>query len=135
MSWEVICFALGRKGVPEYLVNGVISLYKECKTAVSVDGELSSSFSVKVGVHQGSALSPLLFIMVMDVLADVRDGSLMELLYAHGLVLCGESLKVDPCGVCGERVGCNSTQCTKCQRWIYRRSSDVPRQVSLHGIM
>ena len=175
MSWEVICFALGRKGVPEYLVNGVISLYKECKTAVSVDGELSSSFSVKVGVHQGSALSPLLFIMVMDVLADVRDGSLMELLYAHGLVLCGESLNevmdkygrwknaveekglrlnvdktkgmqllfgkktsvsnVDPCGVCGERVCCNSTQCTKCQRWIYRRSSDVPRQVSLHGIM
>ena len=129
-----------------------LSLYKGCKTAVSVVGELSSSFSVKVGVHQGSALSPLLFIMVMDVLTDdVRDGSLMELLYADDLVLCGESLngvmdkygrwknavegkglrmdvnktkgmpkgiqllfgkksnvsKVDPCGVCGERVGCN----------------------------
>ena len=23
--------------------------------------------------------------------------------------------KVDPCGVCGERVGCKSIQCTKCQ--------------------
>ena len=23
--------------------------------------------------------------------------------------------KVDPCGVCGERVGCNSVQCTKYQ--------------------
>ena len=70
-----------------------MSLYKGCKTAVSVDGELSSSFSVKVGVHQGSALSPLLFIMVLDVLTeDVRDGSLMELLYADDLVLCGESL-------------------------------------------
>ena len=31
--------------------------------------------------------------MVMDVLTeDVRDGSLMELLYANDLVLCGESL-------------------------------------------
>ena len=31
--------------------------------------------------------------MVMDVLTeDVRDGSLMELLYANNLVLCGESL-------------------------------------------
>ena len=90
---KVISFALKQKGIPEYLVNGVRSLYKGCKTAVSVDGELSSSFSVKVGVHQGSALSPLLFIMVMDVLIeDVRDGSLMELLYAHNLVLCGESL-------------------------------------------
>ena len=63
-------------------------LYKGCKTAVSIDGELSSSFSVKVGL--GSALSPLLFIMVMDVLTeDVKDGSLMELiLYADNCVLC-----------------------------------------------
>ena len=146
--------------------------HKGCRTAVSVDGKLSSSFSVKVGLHQESALSPLLFIMVMDVLTeDVRYGSLMELLYVDDLVLCGESLnevmdkygrwknavegkgvgmnvdktkgmllffgrkssvsKVDPCGVCGERVGCNSIQCTKCQRWVYRRYSDVPRQVSL----
>ena len=149
-----------------------MSLYKGCKTAVSVDGELSSSFSVKVGVHQGSALSPLLFIMTMDVLTeDMRDGSLMELLYADNLVLCGESLnevmnrcgrwknaveekglrvnvdktkdmqllyekkssvsKVDPCGVCGERVGCNSIQCTKCQRWVHRCCSDVLTQASL----
>ena len=90
---EVIRFALMWKGVPEYLVNGVMSLYKGCKTAVSVDRKLLSSFSVKVGVHQGSALSPLLFIMVMDVLTeDVRDGSLMELLYADDLVLWRDSL-------------------------------------------
>ena len=149
-----------------------MSFHKGCKTAVSIDGEISSSFSVKVGIHQGSALSPLLFIMVMDVLTEyVRDGSLMELLYADDLVLCGELLnkvldkyerwkytvegkglrvnvnktkgmkllfgkkssfsKVDPCGVCGEWVGCNSIQCTKYQRWVHRRCSDVPRQVSL----
>ena len=83
------------------LVCGVMSLYKGCKTAFSVDGELSSSFSVKFGVHQGSPLSPLFFIMIMDVLTeDVRDGSLMELMYA-GLVLCGESLN----GVMGKYGG------------------------------
>ena len=81
------------KGVPEYLINEVLSLYKGYKTAASVDRELSSSFSMKAGVHQGSALSRFLFIIIMDVLIEgVRDGSLIELLYADDLVLCGESL-------------------------------------------
>ena len=77
------------KGVPEYLVDGVMSLYKGCKTTFSVDRELCSSFSVKGGVHQGSAWSLYLFIMVMAVLTDdVRDDSLMELLYAEDLIFC-----------------------------------------------
>ena len=70
-----------------------LCLYIGCKTATSFDCELSSSFSVKDGVHKGSALSSLLFILVIDVLTeDLRDDSLMELLYADDLVLCGESL-------------------------------------------
>ena len=89
MPGKVIHFNLRWKGVLEYLVNGVTSIYKDCKTTVSVDGELSSSFYVKVGVQQGSALSPLLFLMVVNVLTeDVRNGSLMELLYPDGLVFC-----------------------------------------------
>ena len=39
--------------------------------------------------------------------------------------------KVDLCGVCCERVSCNCTKCTKCQRWVHHRCSGVPRQVSL----
>ena len=38
---------------------------------------------------------------------------------------------MDPCGACGERVGCNSIQYTKCQRWVHRCYSDVSWQVSL----
>ena len=62
---------------------------------VKLLSQLDGNYQVhlKFGVHQGSALGPLLFIMVMDVLReDVRDGSLLELLYADDLVLCGESL-------------------------------------------
>ena len=97
VSWEVIRFAMRWKGVPEYFVNGAMSLYK----GVSVDGKLSSSFSVKVGVHQWSALSPVLFIMVIDVLTeDVTDGSLIQLFYANNLVLCKELFNefMDKCG-------------------------------------
>ena len=85
------------KDVPEYFVNGAMSLYK----GVLVDGKLSSSFSVKVGVHQWSALNPVLFIMVIDVLTeDVSDGSLIQLFYAYSLVLCKELLNefMDKCG-------------------------------------
>ena len=100
---EVIFFALRRKGIPEFLLDGVMSLditavlvvlaVITLKIVVSVHRELSSSFSVKVGVHQESTLSQLLFIMVMDVLTEgVRDSSLMELLFPDDLVLCGESL-------------------------------------------
>ena len=44
-----------------FLVDGVMTLYEGCKTTVSIDGELSSSFSVKLVVHQGSALSPFFY--------------------------------------------------------------------------
>ena len=45
---------------------------------------------MKVSVHQGSALSTVLF---MDILTEnLRDGSSMELLYLDDPVLCGESL-------------------------------------------
>ena len=71
-----------------------MSLYKDYKSTVSGDLKLSSSFSVKFGVHQRSALSSLLFITIMNVLIeDVRDGSLMELLYADNLVLFWEIIK------------------------------------------
>lgn len=39
-------------------------------------------------------------------------------------------LKMDSCGVSGERAGCNSIKCAKCQGWVHR-CSDVPRHLSL----
>ena len=39
--------------------------------------------------------------------------------------------KMDPCGVCGEWVACNSIQCTKCQRWVRCHFSDVLTEASL----
>ena len=50
-------------------------------------------FGVKVGLHQGSALSPLLFISIMDVLAEeARNKPPWAMLFADDLVLLSETV-------------------------------------------
>ena len=66
---------------------GVKLLEHAMKIVVSCRGrvklELSEEFEVKVGVHQGSALSPFLFEIVVDVITEsVRNGLMSEMLYA-----------------------------------------------------
>ena len=53
----------------EWLIRTVMALYTEACTIVRTDARLSESFEVKVGLHQGSVLSPLLFAAVMDVVS------------------------------------------------------------------
>ena len=56
--------------------------------------ELSEEFEVKVGVHQGSVLSLLIFAIVVDVVTkNVRNGLMSEMLYAYDLVLTSETME------------------------------------------
>ena len=46
---------------------------------------------VEVGLHQGSALSPYLFLLLMDVLTDdVRKDVPGSMVFADVIVLCGD---------------------------------------------
>ena len=71
-----------------------MSLYDGVKTRVRVDSELSEESEVKVGMHQGSVLSPFLFAVVVDVVTEwPREGVLSELLYADDLVVMSETIQ------------------------------------------
>ena len=52
----------------------------------------SEEFEIKVGLHQGSILSPLLFAVVVDVVTEKARSGINEILYADDLVLIGETM-------------------------------------------
>ena len=88
---KVLEWATRKNGIPDVLVRSVMSLYEGAKTMVRVGSELSEDFVIKVGMHQGSVLSPFLFAVVIDVVSEfARDSALREILYADDLVLISE---------------------------------------------
>ena len=69
-------------------------MYEKARTTVRTKQGSSEEFEVKVGVHQGSVLSPLQFVAVMEVVTQkVGEGLLWELLYADDLVLVTQSIE------------------------------------------
>ena len=81
---DVIWWAMRKLGIDEWIVSVVKSMYENVRSRVRINGSFSEEFEVKVGVHQGSVLSPLLFIMVLEALSlEFRTGCPWELL------LCG----------------------------------------------
>ena len=76
----------------EGLIIVVKTMHEGATTAAKFkDGE-RAEFEVKVGVHQGSVLSPLLFIIVMDTLPEeFREDLPWEVLYADDLILMAAS--------------------------------------------
>ena len=63
---EVVEWSLRQEGVPKWLGRAVMATYEGARTAVRVGTGLSQDFEVKVGVHQGSVLSPLHFVIVIE---------------------------------------------------------------------
>jgi len=60
---EVITWAMRKLGIEEWLVSAIMSMYTGAKTVVRTAYGNSNCFEVKVGMHQGSALSALLFVI------------------------------------------------------------------------
>ena len=79
--------SLRRKSMVECYVKAVMKMYEETLSQVKVEGEASKEFAVRVGIHQGSILSPFIFAVVMDVVTEEVAKEGRALMYANDLVL------------------------------------------------
>ena len=62
-------------------MKAVMAMYEGAQTAVRTTEGDSKAFNVKVGLHQGSVLSPILFVRVMEMISrELRAGLPLELL-------------------------------------------------------
>jgi len=79
-------------GVEEWWVSAVMSIYTGAQTAITTVYGNSSCFEVKVGIHQGSAMSQVLFVIVVEAISrEFRVALPWELLYVDDLALVAET--------------------------------------------
>ena len=88
---EEVWYCMRKSGLAEKYVRIVHDMYDD-RTAVRCAVGVTEGFEVKVGLHQGSALSPYLFAMVMDRMTDeIREEAPWTMVFADDIVICSES--------------------------------------------
>ena len=91
---EELWYCMRKSGIVEKYVQLVQDMYEGSETVVRCAVGTTKSFKVKVGLHQGSALSPFLFAVIMDRLTDeVRREPPWTMLFADDIVICEETRK------------------------------------------
>ena len=70
VAQEELWYCMRKSGIVEKYVQLVQNMYERSETVVRCAVGTTESFKVKVGLHQGSALSPFLFAVIMDRLMD-----------------------------------------------------------------
>ena len=66
---------LGERKVPAKYITFIKDMYDNVVTSVRTSDVDTDDFPIKIGLHQGSALSPCLFALVMDeVTRDIQGG-------------------------------------------------------------
>ena len=83
---------LREKMAPEKYIKLIQEMYRSVQATVRSSLGETEKLEVKVGLHQGSALSPFLFNIVMEVMTDdVREGAPWCMMYTDDVVLCAET--------------------------------------------
>ena len=81
-------WAMRKLHVDEQLIETIMAMYEFNNCAVRINNTVGNICNVKNGVLQGSALNPLLFIMVLEALSrKFRNGLSQKKLYADDFVI------------------------------------------------
>ena len=82
--WECLWLA----ETSECYIKIIKDMYDKATTTVRSAAGLTKEFNVGVGLHQGSALSPFLFAIIIDrLMEDIRKDAPWDMLFADDIVL------------------------------------------------
>ncbi|XP_071727768.1 secreted RxLR effector protein 78-like [Rutidosis leptorrhynchoides] len=89
---ELILKTLNARGVPSRYIRSIRDMYEGAKTRVRTTVGNTGFFPVEVGLHQGSALSPYLFALILDELTHrIQDNIPWCLIFSDDIVLVSDS--------------------------------------------
>jgi hypothetical protein len=89
---NIMWWALQKHKVSTKYITLIKDMYDNVVTSVRTSDGYTNDFSINIGLHQGSALSPYLFALVMDeVIRDIQDDIPWCMLFADDVVLVDES--------------------------------------------
>ncbi|XP_014777019.1 uncharacterized protein LOC106873986 [Octopus bimaculoides] len=90
---SVISWSLRKLRIDDWFVKVIQVMYKSSASKVKVSHEYSDKFSVQVSIHQGSVLSPLLLVIVLQAITEeFKTSCPWELMHAEDLIFLTKSV-------------------------------------------
>jgi len=89
---DLLWRCLQAREISSTYIQAIQDMYSDISTVVKTPGGDTDGFPISIGLHQGFALSPFLFVLVMDELTkDIQGGIPWCMLFADDIVLVDES--------------------------------------------
>jgi hypothetical protein len=89
---NVMWWALQKHKVSSKYITLIKNIYDNVVTSVQTSDRDTNDFPINIGLHQGSALSPYLFaLMMIEVIRDIQGGIPWCMLFVDDVVFMDES--------------------------------------------